>query len=205
MVEAVDISKSYGDRLIIDKFNITIQKGDFIAVTGESGKGKTTLLNMLGLLESSDSGNISVEGILNPNRRQTMNIQRNLFGYIFQNYALIENETIAQNLHIAMEYRKNINKNEQIREALFNVNLEGFVNRKIYELSGGEQQRVALARLYVKECLYVFADEPTGNLDKRNRDIVFDILKRLNAIGKAVVYVTHDEGLACLADKRIEI
>ena len=203
MLEAKEISKAYNDRCIIDKISIVINKGDFVSITGESGKGKTTLLNILGLLEKPSGGELSIEGIESPSRHQIMSIQRNLYAYLFQNYALIENETVESNLNIALEYRKGINKKKEIDRALAYVNLDGFANKRIYELSGGEQQRVALARVFVKKCSYIFADEPTGNLDKHNSDIVFDILKKLNDMGKAVIFATHDIEMAQKAEKQI--
>lgn len=205
MIEAIEISKAYYKKTIVNNFNIKITKGDFISITGESGKGKTTILNMLGLLEKVDTGNIIVEGVKNPNKKEVMMIQRNIFGYLFQNYGLIENETVENNLNIALEYRKGINKKKEINKALCSVNLEGFASRKVYELSGGEQQRVALSRIFIKNCDYIFADEPTGNLDKKNRDIVFDTLQKLNNMGKAVVYVTHDMEIANKAYRKINI
>lgn len=205
MIEAREICKSYNNKVIIENFNIKVDKGSLIAITGESGKGKTTLLNILGLLEKPDKGQVVIEGTINPNKKETMLIQRNLVSYLFQNYALIDNESVEDNLKIALEYKKSINKKEEIKKALEYVNLQGFENRKVYELSGGEQQRVALARAYIKECSYIFADEPTGNLDKKNRDIVFNLLKGMVSSGKAVIFVTHDIELTKIADKVISI
>ena len=206
MVEAVNITKAYNNEAVVSDFNIKIKQGDFVAITGESGKGKTTILNMLGLLEKPDFGEVIVEGFVNLNRKETMMVQRKKFGYLFQNYALIENETVEENLKIALEYRKGVNKKSLMKEALYFVNLNAAtLKKKIYQLSGGEQQRVAIARLYLKESDFVFADEPTGNLDKKNRDMVFDLLKKLNEAGKAIVYVTHDLELAEKADRWIKL
>jgi len=204
MLEAVNITKAYNNEIVVSNFNVKIAKGDFISITGESGKGKTTILNMLGFLEKPDSGEVIVEGVMNLNRKDVMMLQREKFGYLFQNYALIENETVEANLKIALEYRKDADKKSLIKEALHFVNLNPSVlNKKIYQLSGGEQQRVAIARLYLKESDYIFADEPTGNLDIKNRDMVFELLKKLNESGKAVVYVTHDLELAHQAKRHI--
>lgn len=205
MIEIKNVSKSFNKRKVIDKFNLKIANGDFISITGESGTGKTTLLNIIGLLEQPDEGDIIIDHIKNPNKKQILLMQRNLFGYLFQNYALIENETVEKNLSIALEYQKNVDKQKEINKALQDVNLEGYNKKKIFELSGGEQQRVALARIIIKKCEFIFADEPTGNLDIKNRDIVFDILKKLNEQGKTIIFVTHDQELAKQSDKVINI
>lgn len=205
MIKAKNISKSYNNENVIENFNIEVKEGDFIAITGESGKGKTTILNMLGLLEKPDSGEITIEGIEKLTKKEQMLLQRHTFGYLFQNYALIENATVEENLKIALEYRKGLSKKSLIKEALEFVGLRGVLDKRIYQLSGGEQQRVALARVFVKEAKYIFADEPTGNLDLKNRDIVFDLLRKLNEVGKAVIYVTHDMDLAGRADRHIRL
>lgn len=147
----------------------------------------------------------TIIGKHNLSKKEILNMQRYKIAYLFQNYALVENETVDQNLMIALYFQKGEDKKGKIRKALKLVGLEGIEKKKIYELSGGEQQRVALARAYLKRPKYIFADEPTGNLDKRNRNIVFDILKKMNAEGITVVFVTHDMELVQLADKIIEV
>lgn len=205
MIELKNINKQFHDKKIFKNFNLKIETGDFIAIVGESGSGKTTLLNIIGLLEKKDSGDIIIDDQVNPNAKQTLLLQRNHFGYLFQNYALIENETVEKNLKIALKYQSQINKKEQISQALKDVDLSNYEKKKIFELSGGEQQRIAMARIILKKCDYIFADEPTGNLDKKNRDQVFDILKRMNNEGKTILFVTHDLELAEKAKRIIKI
>ncbi|WP_438297446.1 putative bacteriocin export ABC transporter [Sporosarcina sp. FA15] len=205
MIELINISKKFHGRTIFEEYNLKIKKGDFISIVGESGTGKTTLLNVIGLLERPDSGDLIVDGKSNLTKKQILLLQRNSFGYLFQNYALIDNETVEKNLLIALAYRKNINKKEEIKNALKAVNLSNYENRKVYELSGGEQQRIALARVILKKCDYILADEPTGNLDKNNSTVIFDVLKTLNREGKTIVFVTHDLELANRATTRIEL
>lgn len=206
MIEAVNITKAFNNETIVSDFNIKIDKGELVAITGESGKGKTTVLNMLGLLEKPDYGEVIVDGAANLSSKEIMLAQRHKFGYLFQNYALIENETVEANLKIALGHQKGVNKKSAMKEALHFVNLNSsMLEKKIYQLSGGEQQRVAIARLFLKESNYIFADEPTGNLDLHNRDVVFGLLKRLSEMGKAVVYVTHDLELAKEAHKWVEL
>lgn len=181
-----------------------IEDKDFVAITGESGKGKTTLLNIISLLDGEYNGRIVVDGKKTFSSRSIQNIQRYKFAYLFQNYALVENETVKQNLQIALKFRRKRNS-QSIKRALQLVGLEGMEGHKIYELSGGEQQRVAMARVFLKEPKYVFADEPTGNLDKQNRDIVFGLLEKMNKSGITVVFVTHDMELAQRAKSIIQV
>lgn len=206
MIEAINLVKSYSNEAIVSNFNIQINKGDFIAITGESGKGKTTILNMLSLLEKPDQGKIIIEGNSTLKPKDAMFLRRHKIGYLFQNYALIENQTVEHNLKIALEYRKGVNKPSLMKEALYFVNLTpSILTKKIYQLSGGEQQRVAIARLYLKQADYIFADEPTGNLDVKNRDAIFQLLQKLNEEGKAIVFVTHDVELAKQAPRWIQL
>ena len=205
MITLKNISKEYNDTKILEDFNFVINKGEMIFITGESGIGKTTLLNIMSLLERPDSGDVIVENVVNPNKKSVLNLRRNMFGYLFQNYALIENETVEDNLLLALKYRRNIDKKAEIEKVLYDVNLKNFNKKKIFMLSGGEQQRVALARIMLKQCEYIFADEPTGNLDNKNRDIVFDILKSINLLDKTIVIVTHDKELIKQSDKIINL
>ena len=203
MIKIDNISKSFGERKIIDKFSLEIEEGLMLSIIGESGKGKTTLLNLISLLERPDSGTIVIDGISKFSKNNTMFIRRNVIGNLFQNYALLENETVKENLLMALEYKKVSNKKDAIDNALKKVNLVGFEKKKIYELSGGEQQRIAIARLYLQDVKYIFADEPTGNLDEKNKKIIFNLLIELCKSGKTVVFVTHDNDLAKQADKMI--
>ena len=186
-------------------FRSKINKGEFISIVGESGSGKTTLLNIIGLLEKQTSGDIVVMGIKNPTSKELTKLQREFYGYVFQNYALIEEDSVQTNLKLALKYNKVIDKQAEINRALKLVGLEGYNKKKVFELSGGEQQRLALARIMLKKCEIILADEPTGNLDNKNRDIVFNILKDLNKQGKTIVIVTHDNYIANKCDKIIKL
>ena len=205
MIEAKEIYKTYKDREVIKNLSFTIQKNKLTSITGESGSGKTTLLNVLSLLEKPDKGTIKIEGIINPKRREVMLLQRNVISYLFQNYGLIEDETVEENLKISFAYKKIKDIKLEMHTALLYVGMPGFEKRKVYELSGGEQQRVALARVILKDSDYIFADEPTGNLDTKNRDLVFSILRDMANKGKGVVLVTHDAELARQTDYNITL
>ncbi|SCJ54182.1 Lipoprotein-releasing system ATP-binding protein LolD [uncultured Clostridium sp.] len=205
MITLNNISKKYNEKNIVRNFNLKINKGEFISIVGESGSGKTTLLNIIGLLEKQTSGDIVVRGIKNPTSKELTKLQREFYGYVFQNYALIEEDSVQTNLKLALKYNQVIDKQAEINRALKLVGLEGYNKKKVFELSGGEQQRLALARIMLKKCEIILADEPTGNLDNKNRDIVFNILKDLNKQGKTIVIVTHDNYIANKCDKIIKL
>lgn len=191
-----DIKKRFGNKVLFNNFSLTIEKGDFLAIMGESGAGKTTLLNMMGLLDSPDSGTITICGKenLSFSSRTAVELRRRHISYLFQNYGLIDTETVESNMRVAIHFKKLSSKKEKrlISTSLEQVGLQGYEQRKVYTLSGGEQQRVALAKVIAKSPQIIFADEPTGSLDERNRDYVLEILKELNHQGKTIVVVTHD-------------
>lgn len=186
------------DKPIIQDFSYTFEDNHIYAITGPSGCGKTTLLYLLGFLEKKDQGSILID---DKEPKSIQKLYKHTIGFLFQNYALIENETIEQNL-------KMILKKDQyslIPEVLKQVGIEAPITQKIYKLSGGQQQRIALARLLLHDTKIILCDEPTGNLDKENRDIVFDILYKLSRKDKIVIMVTHDLELASRCDEEIKL
>ncbi len=191
-----NLSKSFGDHIIFEDFSLEILKGSMIAIQGKSGSGKSTLLNIIGALEKPDDGTIQVLDYENvkPNSKKSEKMLRYKIAYLFQNYALIDNLTVEKNLKLAMHYRKDKSPS-MIRDALKLVGLEGFENKKIYTLSGGEQQRIALARTFLKPCDIILADEPTGNVDDENKEMIIGILSKLKETGKTIIVVTHDTSL----------
>lgn len=207
VIELNNICKSFGSNKVLENINISFSKGEMIALVGKSGSGKSTLLNIIGLLEARDSGDVIYNGkdIKNINSKQAMLIRRYNLGYIFQNFALIENETVIENLKLALEYRNVKNKNELIEDILRDLGLEGYRDHKVYQLSGGQQQRIALARVALKPCDIILADEPTASLDKENGDIVINMLKKYRDEGKLVIIATHDMNLAGSCDKKVNL
>lgn len=198
MIKVENLEKSFDNKEIIKNFNYEFLDGKITAIVGKSGCGKTTLLNILGLLDTDYKGKVLYDGVLITNESQRNEFIRNNINYLFQNYALIDNETVEQNLLLALEYEKlskNVKK-EKINEALELVDLNEFNEKKIFTLSGGEQQRVALARVILKKGNIILADEPTGNLDVENTDKVMKILKKLKEDGKLIIIVTHSLSLA---------
>lgn len=190
MIIIKNLSKAFGDKVIFSDFNLNIEDGEFIIFSGPSGCGKTTLLNMIGALEEFDLGSIVVNGIDLSNKKTHLTYFRYEVGFLFQNFALIDNKTVKENLKII---RKDCRTDLTMEEALKRVGLEDKLNNKVFTLSGGEQQRVALARLMLKKCNIILADEPTGSLDQKNSQIVLNYLKQFNEEGKTVLMVTHDE------------
>lgn len=210
MLELRGVTKRFGDRAIFENLDLAVEDGAFLVVTGASGSGKTTLLNVMGGLEKPDAGAVFADGQPLRGRRRTLLFHRRRAGFLFQNYALMEDATVRRNMLVALAYRKADSRSERaaaVERALATVGLPGVQGKKVYQLSGGEQQRVALARLTLQDPAYVFADEPTGNLDAANRDLVLGRLAALNAAGKTVVVVTHDPAVANAAcvTQRVEL
>ncbi|MFD0250207.1 ABC transporter ATP-binding protein [Streptomyces sp. NPDC127113] len=197
MIEIVKLAKTFGSRTLWSDVTVDIDRGRMLALVGPSGSGKSTLLNCLGLLDRPTAGAILHDGadITRFGRQEARRFRRDVLGYLFQNYALIDNATVADNLEVARARRRSRRSHTGVgvAGALDRVGLAGREREKVHRLSGGEQQRVALARLIVKEPSLVLADEPTGALDHANADVVIDVLREMSDAGCAVVIATHDD------------
>lgn len=209
-VEINNVSKSFGNRQIFKGFNLDVNEGEFVAIIGPSGCGKSTLLNMIGLLEQFDGGMIKIAGKKLPkiDGKSATLLRRNKINYLFQSYALINDMTILQNLLVAMNF-VNISKKEKIQKVdkvLKQVGLWELKDEKVNTLSGGEQQRVAIARTILKPGDIILADEPTGALDQKTAENVFSLIMNLSKkYEKTVIMVTHCQDLACRADRIIDL
>lgn len=205
--ELVSVSKKYGNHTILQDISLSVVRGEMIAITGASGSGKTTILNLIGMLEQPDAGNIKLFGknIPRPRSSHANELLRNRIAYLFQNFALIDNATVSTNLDIPLACsRKSKKEKHHLKlEALSRVGLNLSLKQKIHELSGGEQQRVAIARIMLKPCDLILADEPTGSLDASNRDEILKILQQLNTDGKTLIIVTHDPTVAQACSRTI--
>ena len=200
MLELRNVSKSYGDNDVLKAVNFVARKGDFITITGRSGSGKSTLLNIISGIERPSKGDVIINGFNNPkpNSCKMQRIIRDHINYMFQNFALIENYTVIGNLMLALKYSKKTKqeKRKEIMRVLNAVELGGAEDRKIYTLSGGEQQRVAMARVLLSPKDILLADEPTGSLDDENKYRVIQFLNEVSQSGVIVVVVTHDRVVA---------
>ncbi|WP_296127887.1 ATP-binding cassette domain-containing protein [uncultured Anaerococcus sp.] len=209
-IEIKNLNKSYGNRNIINDLSFDIDKNEIVALIGKSGSGKSTVLNMIGLLETIDSGEIKIKSQILPdiNSKKAMMIRRNTINYLFQTYALINHKTVLENLLISMEYT-NLKKSEKlnyIRNTLKDLGIDNLIESPVNTLSGGEAQRVSLARCILKPGDIILADEPTGSLDPNMSHTVFDILFSLREnYDKTILIVTHDMDLAKNCDRIISL
>lgn len=204
-----NIGKKYGNKTILHNFSLDIEQGDYISITGESGKGKTTILNIIGMLDSPSSGEFSILGNRNPKFTSStaIGLRRYDISYLFQNYGLIDTETVEENIKVALRFKRmsKIKQKQIISHALKEVGLSGYEGREVFTLSGGEQQRIALAKIIAKSPKIILADEPTGSLDEKNRDYVLKILENFHQAGKTVIVVTHDPFVASCATRHIQL
>ena len=207
LIRLSNLTKKFGQKTIFSEFNLTVQVGEILAITGPSGVGKSTLLNIIGFIDRFDTGTYSFSGKTNIsiNSQKSQKIIRDDLSYLFQNFGLIESDTVADNLNIAIKYirKSKSEKKQMIKNILVEVGLRGFENRHVYELSGGEQQRVAVARSLIKPGRLLLADEPTGSLDSGNRDDIMALLLKANELGKTIILVTHDPDVAKMATRQI--
>jgi putative ABC transport system ATP-binding protein len=207
--ELESVSKSYKSEPVISGLDLQVESGEMVAIVGRSGSGKSTLLNLIGLLEAPDGGRLRLFGAAAPRVKSAgaIGLLKRRLGYLFQNYALIDGETVDYNLAVAQQFAggSRAQKVQRRSDVLGQLGLEHLSRKRVYALSGGEQQRVAIARLFLKPCDLILADEPTGSLDEQNRDTVLDLLHQMNRAGKSVIVVTHDRFVASSCDRTITL
>ena len=208
MIELQHIWKQFGSRIIFSDLNLNFQSGMVYALIGDSGCGKTTLLNMLAKLETFDKGEIVYKG-KSLTSLKNEEFYRNELGYLFQNFGLLESQTIRENLELGMIGKKKNKKQEKERlllQALQAVRLDYLsLNQKIYELSGGEAQRVALAKIILKDPPLILADEPTASLDPKNSKEIMEILLELRNANRTIIIATHNPSIWKMADQVIRL
>lgn len=213
IIELKDINKTYGNNFnyvkALDNISLDIHKGEFVSIIGTSGSGKSTLMNILGCLDTADSGKYILDDMEINHCPDSMlsEIRNQKIGFIFQSFNLIPSMNAIENVELPLIYRNiSAGKRRKIAvEALESVSLSHRMEHKPYEMSGGQQQRVAIARAIASQPQIILADEPTGNLDKKSGDEVMQILHDLNKCGRTVVLITHDNNIAEKASRIIRI
>jgi len=211
LIELKNISKIYylGKNKLkaLSGINLSVEKGEFLAIMGPSGSGKSTLMNILGCLDHPSSGSYKLEGeeVGNKNQKDLALIRRDKVGFIFQSFNLLPKTNALNNVALPMIYKKiSIRlRKERVLLALEKVGLKNRAYHKPNEMSGGEQQRLAIARALINNPSIILADEPTGNLDSKAGLKIMEILKQLNKEGKTIILVTHDENVAKYATRKI--
>ena len=206
MIELRNINKGFDDRIVLENLNYNFYEGNSYALIGASGAGKTTLLNIIGKLEEVDSGDIIVNDI-NLNNIKEKDYFKNYLSYLFQNFGLIENNSIQENLMLAFigEKISKLEMQKKMNEALKRVHLDVNLNRKIYTLSGGEAQRVALAKTILKDSPIILADEPTASVDQKNSEEIIELILSLKKENKIIIIATHSPDIYNQVDHILEI
>ncbi|HAT42996.1 MAG TPA: ABC transporter ATP-binding protein [Rheinheimera sp.] len=213
MLELSNITKIFRTELIethaLRGINLTVNEGEFVALTGPSGSGKSTLLNVLGTLESFDGGDYKLDGtsIKGWSDRELSNLRNEKIGFIFQGFNLIKDYSLFDNIELPLRYR-GMAASERKRRVEQALELVGLAARKDYhpsQLSGGQQQRVAIARAIAGQPRILLADEPTGNLDSLMARQVMELLEQINAQGCTILMVTHDPDQARRASRQVQI
>ncbi len=200
-IKVINLKKSFGKNVLFKNLNLEFNSGEITCINGVSGCGKTTLLDIIGLIQKPDEGKILFNDKEIKGSRNIRKFLRKDIGFIFQDYGLIENNTVYENISIAYKGKK-----EDIKEKLILLNLdEKILDRKVYELSGGEQQRVTIAKILLKDPSIILADEPTASLDNENKKIILKHLRDLANNNKTVVIVSHEDYIVSFSDKVISL
>lgn len=213
MIELMDVTKIYkGDTYetyALKNLSLKIDDGEFVAIMGRSGSGKTTLLNIIGCMDNASEGKVIIDDIdiSRATAHKLDTIRRKKISFIFQNYALMQQYTVRENIELPLNAR-NIRwreKKKAIKDIMEKLGISELADKYPTQISGGEQQRTAIARAFVSGTKYILADEPTGALDYTNAIELMQMLKELHKTGKTIIMVTHDRQMASYADRMIEL
>jgi putative ABC transport system ATP-binding protein len=206
-IKLENVSKTFGKRTIFKNINIEIKQGDCLVIYGSSGSGKSTLLNIIATFDKCTDGNITYFNESNKEVNDVTTIKNKYISNIYQNYFLLENDTIYKNLRIALldKSLSKIDISKRIKIVLDLVNLDIDDKTIVNTLSGGEQQRVGIARCILRNTDIILADEPSGNLDTGNRDMIMNIFTALLRKDKTLIIATHDKAFTKIATNIIEL
>lgn len=209
MIKLTNLTKEYKKphKTILDEVSLTIEDNELVAIMGKSGAGKSTLLNVLGCIDDATGGEYRYDDTIvsSLSKKETHLFRKQHFSYVFQNFELIPQYTVYENVELPLLARGAGNKKEKILKALDDVGILEHKRKKINKLSGGEQQRCALARAIVAETDVILADEPTGALDEQTSTEIMGLLKDLHKKGKTIIIVTHDKEIADQCERCITI
>ncbi len=209
MLELKNISKSYGTQLILNNINISVQNSQLVSILGPSGSGKSTLLQLIGLLSKPDYGDIHLNAISYKDLKenQLAKFRNENIGFVFQFHNLLGEFTSEENIKLPLYIRdKNISEEQEayFQEIINHLGIQNLIHKFPSQLSGGEQQRVAVARALINKPALILADEPTGNLDNKNADALYEMFVRLKEnYGQQIIMVTHNESLTSQSDQVI--
>lgn len=204
LIQIKNLSKKFGKVKALDNINLNIYKGEWLAIMGPSGSGKSTLLNILSLMDDPSSGKyiLDNEDLEQINEEQKITLRREKIGLIFQQFHLIPYLSALENVTLSQYYHSSVDE-EDAKAILEKVGLSHRLSHLPSQLSGGEQQRVCIARALINNPEILLADEPTGNLDEANEKIVLETLQKLKNEGKTIVLITHNPELAKFADRTL--
>lgn len=204
LLELKNVSKIYGNLHALDNVSLQVEKGEWVAIMGPSGSGKSTMMNIIGCMDKASEGEVLLDGvdISRESSRSLTNIRRDKIGLIFQQFHLVSYLTALENVMLA-QYYHSIPDEKEAMEALDRVGLADRARHFPSQLSGGEQQRVCVARALINYPEIVLADEPTGNLDEANEEIVVELFRKLHEDGTTLIVVTHDPEVADVAQRTL--
>jgi putative ABC transport system ATP-binding protein len=204
VLEIKNVSKIYGDLHALDNVSLSVEEGEWVAIMGPSGSGKSTLMNIIGCMDKATSGQVILDGkdIAKESQKRLTAIRRDKIGLIFQQFHLVNYLTAVENVMVS-QYYHSIPDEKEALEALDRVGLADRAKHYPSQLSGGEQQRVCVARALINYPEIILADEPTGNLDEANEEIVVELFRRLHMEGTTLVVVTHNPEVAEVAQRTI--
>lgn len=211
LLSAKNISKTFQGKKVLDNININVKEAEIVAISGASGAGKTTLLNILSTLDRPDVNNssslfIDNHEVFNLKENELANLRNQKIGFVFQFHELIPELNVLENVCLPGWIKKDVDVKKKAKKLLKYLGLQEFANKKPLTLSGGEKQRVAIARSLINNPKIIFADEPTGNLDSKNSKILFDLFFKLrDDYNCSVIIVTHDEKSANICDRKLLI
>ena len=206
LISLKHINKQFGDVFALKDINFNVRKGEWLSIMGPSGSGKTTLINILSLMDNATDGSYELLGqdVTQITSAEQIRLRREIIGMIFQQFHLIPYLTALENVMLAQYYHSAINADDA-KEMLNLVGLSHRFDHLSSQLSGGEQQRVCIARALINAPQILLADEPTGNLDEKNEQIVLEIFEKIHAEGKTIVLITHNPELGKKGDTMITL